>query len=418
MQTIHKFKFFHWGNRVRPLAIAVILLAAIFIATALVMRVTRVEEAETSKDWPQYRHDPAHTGYTRAKGPDDNHVLWEFEVEISEVWRSPAVVDGKVFIAEVGTATGSVTGRSYLYSLDASDGELIWKKEIGHLVSWPAVVNGVVYIGGGYDNQIHAFNAENGDEIWSYTLPDTALASPTVVGGRVYFTTYLELYCLDARDGGLIWKTGSGSGFQPVAVAGNRIYGGYLFVSLNAENGELIWVASGHRSYPWPMGHTGHAIPAVAHDKVYVTARSSEIAPYASVFDRLYALSAENGEEVWRYDAVIGGAPAVTEDKVLIMTDGDPAYMNVGVECLDATTGELVWKTDFKVGLSLLPPIAVGDKVYAGAGSKIYALSLETGEVLWSYLGYIPGGLAVADGKLFVGTHDGYVVAFGSPLNG
>lgn len=33
------------------------------------------------------------------------------------------------------------------------------------------------------------------------------------------------------------------------------------------------------------------------------------------------------------------------------------------------------------------------------------------------HLGYIVGGLAVADGKLFVGTHDGYVVAFGTSLN-
>ena len=371
----------------------VVVIAMIMVTITLtVVTITLTTRMGVSKNWSMSRHDPANTGYTDVEGPDDNHVLWTFKVEISEVWKAPAVVDGKVFVPEVGTIIGN-----YLYCLDARDGRLIWKKEIGSNASAPSVVGGRIYIGGGYDNQVHAFNVENGEQIWSYTLREPALGeSPTVVDGKVFFPTHAELYCLDADTGELIWKNDRGRG-RSVAVAENRIYGGDPFYCLGTEDGKRIW------KEPINLGHTIHSIPVVANGKVYVSG------------DKFYALDAKSGEEVWNYScpALIERAPAVTENGVLIPTEG-------GLHCLDATTGGLRWKfEDVRVRSS---PIVAGNKVYTGYSRGLCALSLENGEMLWSYWGneeefwlLVVGGLSVADGKLFVGSHSGHVVCFGSP---
>jgi len=60
-----------------------------------------------SDEWPMFRHDPQHTGYTDCEMPDELELLWKYKTG-DKVMSSPAVADGKVYI-------GSHDG--YLYSL-------------------------------------------------------------------------------------------------------------------------------------------------------------------------------------------------------------------------------------------------------------------------------------------------------------
>ncbi len=50
----------------------------------------------------------------------------------------------------------------------------------GIVVSRPAVVNGVVYVGS-EDHNLYAFNAANGDKLWNYTTGYYVDSDPTVM---------------------------------------------------------------------------------------------------------------------------------------------------------------------------------------------------------------------------------------------
>lgn len=66
-------------------------------------------------------------------------------------------------------------------------GSEIWNYSTGTLVtSSPAVVNGVVYIGGGSGNHVYALNATTGAYIWSYPTGDFVYSSPAVVNGVLF----------------------------------------------------------------------------------------------------------------------------------------------------------------------------------------------------------------------------------------
>ncbi len=53
------------------------------------------------------------------------------------------------------------------------------------MLSSPAVVNGVVYVGSD-DNNTYALNATTGAKLWNYTTGSEVYSSPAVTHGTVY----------------------------------------------------------------------------------------------------------------------------------------------------------------------------------------------------------------------------------------
>ena len=90
---------------------------------------------------PMFRGNPAHTGVNPGSGVERSpKLLWRFETA-AWVVSSPAVVDGVVY---VGSWDGQV------YAIDAATGDERWRFQTsGYVSSSPAVVDGVVYIGSG-----------------------------------------------------------------------------------------------------------------------------------------------------------------------------------------------------------------------------------------------------------------------------
>ena len=48
-------------------------------------------------DWPMFRHDLQHTGYSTSPAPNTNQTLWNYTTG-NFVASSPAVADGKVYV--------------------------------------------------------------------------------------------------------------------------------------------------------------------------------------------------------------------------------------------------------------------------------------------------------------------------------
>jgi outer membrane protein assembly factor BamB len=117
----------------------------------------RIVVRSGSEEWPTYRKDAARSGSTSTLVSPDVRQAWQ--VQLDGRVSPPVVAEGKLFVAAVD----------------------------GHTV--------------------HAFDAESGDRIWSYTVNGRVDSPPTVVAGRVLFgSADGHVYCLRASDGQLEWR--------------------------------------------------------------------------------------------------------------------------------------------------------------------------------------------------------------------
>jgi len=154
--------------------------------------------ADTEDDWPMFRHDPQHTGYTECEMPDKLELLWKY-VTNARIYTSPAVVDDKVYVGSVGN----------LYCLDVYTVKLIWQFKTHIDVSSPTVTSSITYMPikrkiyvGSSDNYLYCLNADTGELIWNYKTGDLVLSSPAVADGRVYVGSEDNyIYCLNANTG-------------------------------------------------------------------------------------------------------------------------------------------------------------------------------------------------------------------------
>jgi outer membrane protein assembly factor BamB len=338
-------------------------------------------------DWPMFRHDLQHSGYSESPAPNTNQTLWTYTTGGMGVFSSPAVADGKVY---VGADDNKV------HCVDASTGTFIWYYTTGDgVVSAPAVVDGKVYVGS-VDDNVYCFDALTGAKIWNYTTGDNVFSPPAVVDSRVYIGSHdSKLYCLRADDGKVEWNfTTGGQVWSSPAVADGRVYFGSLdrkVYCVDAATGALIW--------NYTAGNELRSTAAVVNGRIYISSSDNNV----------YCLDAATGSKIWSYTT--GGeayTPAIADGKVYVGSEDDNLY------CLDAATGALEW--NYTTGGDVISPPAVADsKVYVGSfDNNVYCLDATTGAFIWSYTtgGPIVGSPAVANGVVYVGSADREVYAF------
>lgn len=104
---------------------------------------------------------------------------------------APAVAYGIVY----------VTNRGTLYALDAQTGKEKWRLQAGgDLPTDPVIAEGIVYFGSSTVNvgvlfggkpsgDLHAVDAQSGQELWKYTVEGSISRTPSVADGTIYFGT-------------------------------------------------------------------------------------------------------------------------------------------------------------------------------------------------------------------------------------
>lgn len=76
----------------------------------------------------------------------------------------------------------------------------------GEVISSPAIVNGVVYVGSN-DGNLYAVDQQTGSQKWKFPTGARVTSSPAVANGLVYFSSYDgNFYAIDAATGKLQWK--------------------------------------------------------------------------------------------------------------------------------------------------------------------------------------------------------------------
>jgi len=141
----------------------------------------------------------------------------------------------------------------------------------------------------------------------------------------------------------------------------------------------------------------------------------------------IYCLNADNSSLIWRYKTggYVDSSPYVIEGRIYGGSGDNYIY------CLSADSGNLIWR--YKTGSWVFSsPFVLGGRVYIGSsGGYIYCFSSDNGSLFWKYsiniavesysfmiCGYSWTGKGmysspyVYNGKVYIGSSDGYIYCF------
>ena len=156
-------------------------------------------EDRSADDWPTYRHDAARSGCTKSTVPAALRPTWQ--AQLPGGLTSPVVADGRVFVASVDMHT------------------------------------------------VHALDANNGKELWSYTAGGRVDSPPTINRGLVLFGSADGwVYCLAAADGGLVWRFRAAPEDRRVVAYGQLESAWPVHGSVLVKD-DLAYFAAGRSSY-------------------------------------------------------------------------------------------------------------------------------------------------------------------------
>ncbi len=340
-----------------------------------------------SVNWPMFRHDPNHSGYTTSNGTANSaKLLWAYETSAA-IWSSPAVVDGRVF---VGSKDCNI------YCLNSSNGELLWNFTTVHEVnSSPAVSDGNVYVGS-YDGWVYCLDVVTGLPVWISFVGGFVLSSPVVVDGRLFIGSGShDFFCFNASDGTLLWSfpTLSPVDSSPAISSGVVHFAteDYHVYALNSSTGREIW-----------RRHTGSVVssPSISNGYVYIGSKEGYVV----------GLNASTGAQIWKYQTEnsVSSSPAIAYGHVYVGSEDNNVY------CLNASDGGKIWQAPTGYWVWSSPAIADGN-VYVGSEDySLYCFDAFTGEKKYSYEtgNYVDSSPAIVNGVLYVGSHDHNVYAF------
>jgi outer membrane protein assembly factor BamB len=356
-----------------------------------------------TRSWSMWRHDSAHTGVGQS-GQENLTLRWKFATN-GAVISSPSVVDGRAYFGSQD---------KNIYCVDAYSGTLIWNFTTSNRVaSSMAVANGKVYTGAD-DGNVYCLDAYNGSLIWSayaggnrevnYYANILLCSSPVVVGNIVYVGALdNKTYAFNATTGAVIWTyITKGYITASPAVSNNTVYvlsqepsSGCLYV-LNADTGAFIK----NVSVPYQQTNRGtdlESSPSVAGDMVFV----------ASNKKAYYGINVTSGSIQWTFkddeaDEFITCSPVYNAGKIYVV---DEFY----ILCLDSSTGNLIWRSDFLGAELYVSPTYADGKLYIVSDQRsIYVLNATTGSKI-SYFGTDSNSWSSAtlyEGRLYVGNND------------
>jgi PGF-CTERM protein len=369
----------------------------------------------------QFGSDNENTGYYEdGSAPTANpETDWTFNVSINNtgdgevkkggfgsVGTSAVVHDGVAYFGDTGHGIHS----KYVYAVEVSTGELLWRQATtGDIEDAPTVHGDTVYVATQWGT-LYAFDAETGTEQWESSMGDRMAGSPVVHDGSLYVgATYKrsddKFYAVDATDGTLEWATEiNGAATNPA------VHNGTVYVSSNHGTNQGTLYAfdteTGHENWNYTVrsGFGTFGSPVVANGMVYLN-DDTPTDPRVRAFD------AHSGAEVWNesFDSSKVSTPAVAGCTVYVGTSNGTAHS------LNAANGSVHWNATVPDNAAFQPAVASGTvylaSVYgpfADRSGNVTALAASDGSQRWEMaFADTPGGSPTpADGELLVGEGD------------
>jgi outer membrane protein assembly factor BamB len=130
--------------------------------------------------------------------------------------------------------------------------------------------------------------------------------------------------------------------------------------------------------------------------------------------ERLYALDATNGTELWNFSTTPNDASGVLSSPTVVDGVVYVGYPGDGVFALNAFGGGVIWGDAINGDVEGKPAVANG-VVYVGLTNHNFdALNASTGATLWVYKtgGEVNSSAVVVNGMVYVGSEDHNLYAF------
>ncbi len=322
-----------------------------------------------------------------------------------ELWSRPLgaghtsilVADGRLFTMyrESGAGGGAPwTATESVIALDAASGDTLWEYSYASKNqdfdqgagphATPLLTDGRLFTMGS-NKELHAFDPETGDVLWSKNLITDFGAPPLLIRSMIkpgsgitpmpYKDTILlqvggpgqSVMALRQSDGEVVWKSGSflvsHSPVGVITVSGRQhavVFAGQAVFGMDPDTGEVIW--------------------AHAHDAG--NDFNFQIPNYDEASGVLFISS-----------GYIGGSQAIR-----LVPDGDIVHT------------ELLWD-DRQLRFTFLNVLKIGDFIYGtngqGATAILTATHMESGETAWRERGFSRASLVYGDGKAILMEEDG-----------
>ena len=332
-------------------------------------------------EWPQIHGDPGFTRFSAGPAPEAPDILWK--TAIKDIQSYVTAFNGKVL----------VTTSTNVIAMDKDTGTILWNTSLPDNQRWPAIfkIDETHFVIAKYcletetgkilwtSNEFSAkvsYWAESvyspeeelfyvqGDSVvqaWNFSNPakPPTLEWETYVSGSISSGTGIQYgegrvfpgsfephqVALNASTGKILWdtETTGAMSFSGSYYEGKLLKAGEqdnVFYCFDAETGEILWRYNpGTQLGYWISGS------AAAYDMVYELNKDGN----------LYALDVNSGQLVWKYEGpgylFWPGWPVVADGKVYATTGQRVSYDPYTLEysksefaCLDAFTGDLVWK--------------------------------------------------------------------------
>jgi outer membrane protein assembly factor BamB len=453
-------------NRRRILACAAALPLALLLGPA-----PGPAQAATG-DWPTYLHDVQRT----SANLDESTLSTANADQIVPLWSvaTGGPVASGTTVAGGFAYFGSWDGNEY--AVDAATGAQRWRTSLGvtkapncfppqaGVTSTPTVQGSVVYVGGG-DSNWYALDASTGAVLWSVPTGDNSAtgghynwSSPLLFNGFAYIGIASFGDCPLVP--GQVLKVDLSS-HQVVATfdaAPSGQVGGGVWTSPSLDTAtNTLYVTTGS---PGGSGQP-YTQAVVALDATTLAVKSAwKIPPSAVVDDSdwstspilvadstgrqlvaavnkngfLYAFDRSNlaAGPVWQRLIAYGGpcptcgdasaASAAFAGGVLYAAGGNTTIAGTGalgsVRALDPAAGAVIWEHPDPAPVIAALAYANG-LVVAGAGATLEVLAASTGKRLYSYTtgSTIYGPPTVSNGRIYAGSVDGHLYAWGLPAS-
>ena len=163
--------------------------------------------------------------------------------------------------------------------------------------------------------------------------------------------------------------------------------------------GNLAWVCAA----PGSVAVDFSSSPAVVGNRLYIGASQGSI---FSIGGATYCLDADTGEVLWRHDSEIPifSSPAVAGGRVYI---GEGFHQDSGchLTCLDAKSGEPIWRFRTASHVESTPFISQGKLYFTAGGDGVYCIDALEGQKIWHYPDvHADISPVVHNGKVYFGT--------------
>ena len=311
-------------------------------------------------------------------GPSSDNVRMHISVD-GGIDSTSAVNNSKLFIANWKSMDFSTTNVMGVFCFDLTDGDLIWFRSIGEVLSTITVADGQVFVGT-KSGELVCLDEETGNTLWNVSGIASGYwgltGSPLVYDDVVYVTspTQHKLLGYDTKNGNLVFQRVLGSD------------GGIIFTSPTLSSSNNLLVTDGTsileisptndliNSYTLPSAiTTGSTI--VAHgDAVYLNANG--------ILYRINTIG--EWTEAWNISTLTSTTPVVTDTAVYLSQNGNlAAYNSTTGAALDGFTTHISGGSS-----SYLNPVLAGDTIYYAMNAhrgKVFAINTTTGTEEWSF---------------------------------